>query len=95
MAATNPATQPGAEPMDGDNLTAPQAQLILAAMTSDPDVFIDAAGDVYEAAGYPDAESMVDELVTFLSSAAGEPDEDDDEDTDEEEGANPDKMEAQ
>lgn len=73
--ATNPATQPGAEPMEGDNLTDAQAALILDAMESDPDVFIAAAQERYEEAGYPDAETMVDELLTYLSDAAGEEDE--------------------
>ena len=80
--------------MDGDNLTAPQAQLLLAAMQADPDVFIDAAQDIFETAGYPDAEGMVDELITFLSSAAGEPDTDG-EATTKKPDADTDEMEAQ
>lgn len=93
MAATNPALAPGAEPVEGDNLTPFQAKLILAAMSSDPDVFLDAAEDGFDAAGYASAEDATDELLTFLSTAAGEPD--DDEATSDEDGADPSEMEGQ
>ncbi len=72
--ATNPATQPGAEPVQGDNLTSAQAAFLIAWLNEDPDDALEAAQEFYEAAGYPDAESFVDELVTYLSEAAGEPD---------------------
>lgn len=93
MAATNPATAPGAEAIDGDNLTAPQASLLLAILTENPDAALEEADELYEAAGYPDGETMVDELLTYLSGAAGTPDTEGEAD-DATEEADPNEMEA-
>lgn len=75
--------------MEGDNLTDFQAALILNAMNSDPDVFLAAAQEEYEEAGYPDAETMVDELLTYLSDAAGEEEGEEGEDETAEDEADP------
>lgn len=91
--ATNPATQPGAEAVEGDNLTAPQAKGILELISAEPDSALAAFDTVFEEAGYPDAETMLDETVTYLSSAAGAPDTEDEADAETEE-ADPAEMEA-
>jgi len=90
---TNPATQP-AEAVDGDNLTVLQASYLLAFLQDDPDDALSVAEKYLAEQGQTaDAESFLDDLVTFLSDAAGE--EDDDEAAEEEDEADPSEMEAQ
>lgn len=88
MPVTNPATAPAAEPVEGDNLTAAQASLILAVFTEDPDAVLDAATELEM------SEDDVDDLLTMLADMAGEEDgaEATDEATNE---ADPEEMEAQ
>jgi hypothetical protein len=86
--AVNPATQPSAEPVEGDNLTQEQASLILAVFTADPDAVLDSATDLEM------SEDEVDDLLTMLADMAGAPDTPDASDDDEAE-ADPDDMEAQ
>jgi len=88
MPVTNPAVAPADTPVDGDNLTAAQASLVLAVFTEDPDAVLDAATELEM------SEDDVDDLLTLLADMAGEEDgtEATDEATDE---ADPEEMEAQ
>lgn len=86
MPTTNPALQPAAEPVEGDNLTAEQASLILAVFTEDADAVLKCAEELEM------SEEDVDDLLTMLSDMAGE----DEDETDEGEAeADPETMEAQ
>jgi hypothetical protein len=76
MAVENPATKPAADSVDGDNLTAQQAALILAVFEDDPNAVLDAATDLEM------SEDDVDGLLSMLSEMAGE---DDDAETPEDE----------
>jgi len=88
MAVSNPATQPAAEPVEGDNLTQEQAALILAVFQADPDAVVEAATELEM------SDDDVDDLLTVLADMAGEPDEE--AETDEEtDSADPEDMEAQ
>lgn len=69
MAVTNPATAPAATPVEGDNLTAQQAALVLAVFENDPKAVLDQA-DALEM-----SEDDVDNLLGMLSEMAGEDDE--------------------
>ncbi len=72
----NPALKPTASAVDGDNLTAQQASLILAVFEDDPNAVLDAATDLEM------SEDDVDGLLSMLSEMAGE---DDDAETPEDE----------
>lgn len=69
MPVENPATKPAAEPVEGENLTAKQAALILAVFEANPDEVIDEATELEM------SEDDIDDLVGMLSEMAGEDDE--------------------
>ena len=85
MAVENPATKPAAEPVEGENLTAKQAALLLACLEGDPAAALEQAEELEM------SEDDVDDLISMLSEMAGE----EDEAEEGEEEANPEEEEAE